>query len=166
MKKAISVLVIVTILFAFSGCGAKEDGAAIPSFEDFVSNVSFFQGEKRVSGVLCCSSGRSVSFTLTEPESIKGIVFSANESESSIGYKNLSISENGSGLTIGSKGIDVLFEIVFSAYNGKFQKMTGSQYKIQYSFGEAIVTSGKGNCIESIRAGEYEFTFTGMSADA
>lgn len=162
MKKLILVFLAIAIII-FAGCNSNGTKQKIPSFENFVSYVCFIENENRIAGALCCSTNEEIKFTVTEPESIKGVTFSATKVASTIAYDNVSVPcENNKFIFNSSKGITNLFEAIFSSFSAEPQKTTSTQYKFLYSLGEAVVTF-KNEQIQSIRAGEYSYEFTSMS---
>lgn len=165
MKKRFLVIVIIAIL-VLSACSKGDITPQKLSYENFVSYVSFSENENHFSGLLCCSSDGEVKLTVIEPKNIKGIIFSATKSGSIISYDNISIScENNKILLDSQKAINNLFEVIYACFSNEPKQVTSAQYKLPYPFGEAIITLNDAQ-ISSIRAGEYDYQFTGMSESA
>lgn len=135
--------------------------------ENFVSTVSYNEGENKITGIICCPADQNVSFTVTEPENIKGITFSAKGGEAYVMYDGVQISiENSAILFASQKGIDNLFEIILYCFSNPPKKAKNSQYKAKYSLREAVITLDKSGQVASIRAEKYNYIFTGMSESA
>lgn len=167
MKKALSIVLILTVLLVFSGCSKSGSMPENLNLENFVSTVSFNEGENKISGIICCPEDQEVSFTVTEPENIKGIVFSVKGGETYVTYGGVQIPiENSGTLFESKKGIDNLFEIILSCFSNPPKKAINSQYKAKYSLGEAVITLDKSNHVASFRTEKYNYIFTGMSESA
>lgn len=129
--------------------------------------MSFNEGENKITGIICCPEDHNVSFTVTEPKSIKGTTFSIKDGETYVTYDGVQIPiENSGTLFESQKGIDNLFEIILSCFSNPPQKAINSQYKAKYSLGEAVITLDKSGQVASIRAEKYNYIFTGMSESA
>ena len=160
LKKLTAVILIVAA-FLLCACTRQENTAQKPSFENLVSYVSFEENECTVKGILCCGLDGKVTFTVTEPESIKKITFSATSSANEIRYDNFSVSKQRlSVFPDETNGLDNLFEVIFSCFSNEPKKTVSSQYTVKYPSGEAIITLDKDGQIKSVRAGEYDYTFT------
>lgn len=160
-------MLILTLLFVFSGCSERDSIPEKLCLENFVSTVSFNEGENKITGIICCPADQNVSFTVTEPENIKGITFSAKGGEAYVMYDGVQISiENSAILFASQNGIDNLFEIILSCFLNPPEKSINSQYNAKYSLGEAVIALDKSGQIASISAEKYNYIFTGMSESA
>ena len=167
MKKTLSIVLILTVLFIFFGCSKSDSAPENLNLENLVSTVSFNEGENKITGIICCPEDHNVSFTVTEPKSIKGTTFSIKDGETYVTYDGVQIPiENSGTLFESQKGIDNLFEIILSCFSNPPQKAINSQYKAKYSLGEAVITLDKSGQVASIRAEKYNYIFTGMSESA
>lgn len=167
MKKTLSVILVLFAVLILAGCGKNSSAPERLSVENLVSGVSFSEGETKVSGVLCCPAKGKISFTLTEPKSIKGISFFSKGSEISAELDGVSVTfENAETLFGTQKGIENLFEIILSCFSNAPKKSINSQYKTEYPLGEAVITTNSDGSIKSIRSEKYSYTFTGMSESA
>ena len=75
MRYAVSVLLIGVLAFSFSACSVKESFI----LQDFEGAVSFETAGMTVKGILSYSAEGDVTFRVTEPENIKGVVFGKQE---------------------------------------------------------------------------------------
>ena len=167
MKKALSIVLILTVLFIFFGCSKSDSAPENLNLENLVSTVSFNEGENKITGIICCPEDHNVSFTVTEPKSIKGTTFSIKDGETYVTYDGVQIPiENSGTLFESQKGIDNLFEIILSCFSNPPHTAINSQYKAKYSLGEAVITLDKSGQVASIRAEKYNYIFTGMSESA
>ena len=85
IKSAVSVLICVVLLFSLCACGTEKELV----LGEFCRNVSFTLEEVSVKGELHFKSREEITFTVEEPENLKGLVFTestANIDDITINY--------------------------------------------------------------------------------
>lgn len=88
IKSVVSVLLCIVMILSFSAC-AKDK---VLILDEFSRTVSFSMGDVNVKGKLDFKNSDCITFTVEEPENLKGITFSENTAsldEITISYAKL-----------------------------------------------------------------------------
>ncbi len=148
-------LLLITLICA---CKSKAD-KRIYTIPEIPYNVTFCEGDKKLSGVFYFVSPQEMALTLTYPEEAKDYVIKTENGQLSLNFDGVSCSLESLKKLFGSaKGIETLFEI-FSSFDEN-QTFTKSHQKITYPLGEAVISFDESGKLVSVRAGVYDFQFT------
>lgn len=74
MRRIISALLCITVMFCLSGCSDEK----IYCLQPFKNDVVFQMGDITVRGTLDYTSKDNITFTLKEPDNVSGAVFTAD----------------------------------------------------------------------------------------
>ena len=88
IKSGVSVLLCIIMILSFSACTKDK----VLTLDEFSRTVSFSMGEVNIKGKLDFRNSDCITFTVEEPENLKGITFSentANLGEITISYTKL-----------------------------------------------------------------------------
>lgn len=157
MKKV--VLLMLLMLLLFGGC-SKTSGENQFRLEQMKANISFFEGERRISGELSYQSPEKIILKLTEPKEIENCVFRLENGVLSFGLDESECSlESLENLFGGEKGIQSLFESLSSAGTAE-KKVFAGNVRFDCAAGEAVISLDENGEIETLRVGIYDYAFT------
>ena len=75
IKSVVSVVLAIAVMFSLCACSSEK----LLVLESFSSTVSFQMDDISVKGVLDYKTGEDITFTVTEPENLRDIVFTESK---------------------------------------------------------------------------------------